>query len=190
MTTGFIQRFKGKITTYVGGIYQGGAQSQAVFVSAGPPTSGGSGTLANIAGVGSLLVDTTNGVQYINTGTSSSPTWKSTGGNILGSVSVAENLTATGSTAVGALALTAHDNFMATVAAGTGVSLANLSQGQSQRVWDRTGTVALKVYVLNGQTIDGTAGSTGVSLTAPKAVEFFAQDGSTFVSTVLGTTSS
>lgn len=190
MANGFTQRFKGKITTFVGGIYQGGVPSQATFTNAGVPTNGTSGTLANIAGVGSLLIDTTNGVTYQNTNTSASPTWTATGGNTLGQVSVATGLTATGSTAAGALVLTAHDNVLATVAAGTGVMLGALVAGQAQQIWDRTGTLALTVYAPGGRTIDGTAGSTGVALTAPKAVRFFAQTGSTIVSSALGAVSS
>jgi hypothetical protein len=190
MASGFVQRFKGKVTTFVGGIYQGGVQSQATFVNAGAPTNWTSGTLAGIATVGSQVIDTTNGVTYLNTGTAASPTWQATGGAGGAAQSVATGLTATGSTFAGALPLTAHDNVMATVAAGTGVVLRALSPGQSQRIWDRTGTVALQVYAPGGATIDGTAGSTGVVLTAPKAIDFFAQTGSTFVSAALGAVSS
>ncbi len=46
-----------------------------VYTNAGSPTSGTSGTLANIAGPGSLLVDTTNKTLYQNTSTKASPTW-------------------------------------------------------------------------------------------------------------------
>lgn len=47
----------------------------SLFTNAGTPTSGTSGTLANIATKGSLLADTTNGVLYVNRGTKASPTW-------------------------------------------------------------------------------------------------------------------
>lgn len=46
-----------------------------VWPHSGAPTNGTSGTFANVASVGDLLVDTTNAVLYINTGTSASPTW-------------------------------------------------------------------------------------------------------------------
>jgi hypothetical protein len=46
-----------------------------VWPHAGAPSNGTTGTYANEAGVGDLLVDTTNAVLYINTGTSASPTW-------------------------------------------------------------------------------------------------------------------
>lgn len=46
-----------------------------IYLNAGAPTSGGSGTFVNIAPVGALLIDTTNAKLYINTGTQASPTW-------------------------------------------------------------------------------------------------------------------
>lgn len=97
-----------------------------------------------------------------------------------------------GSTRAGAYALSSVDNFIGgTVSAGTGVVLsANLQPGGRQRVWARTGTTAVKVYANDPITIDGTAGSTGVSLTAPKAVEFFCENSSTIVSAALGAVSS
>ena len=190
MTTGFVQRYKGKIATAYGGIWQGGVKSVAVFTNAGVPTNGTGGSLAGIAGVGALLVDSTNAVTYQNTGTQASPTWTATGGSGLSTTTVATGLTSTGSTAASALALTAQDNVLATSAAGTGVILAALTAGQRQRVWNRSGTNAIHVYAPGGATIDGTAGTTGVALTAPKAVEFFAETGSTFVSAALGAVSS
>lgn len=51
-----------------------------LYRNAGAPTSGGSGTLKNVAQKGALLLDTTNGVLYINAGTLSSPTWSITSG--------------------------------------------------------------------------------------------------------------
>lgn len=51
-----------------------GAQERT-YKNAGAPTNGGSGTLANVASKGALLVDTTNAKAYVNTGTLSSPTW-------------------------------------------------------------------------------------------------------------------
>lgn len=46
-----------------------------VLTNAGAPTDGTSGTFAGFAGIGSLLLDTTNGVVYVNGGTKASPTW-------------------------------------------------------------------------------------------------------------------
>ncbi len=75
MTTGFVQRFKGKIAVVLGGISQNGVESSASLHYSGTPTNGTSGTYAGIAGVGILLLDTTNGVLYQNKGTLASPTW-------------------------------------------------------------------------------------------------------------------
>ncbi|MBM3458882.1 MAG: hypothetical protein FJX77_10175 [Armatimonadetes bacterium] len=41
--------------------------------NAGAPVNGT--TYANVAEVGALLLDTTNGKLYVNTGTKASPTW-------------------------------------------------------------------------------------------------------------------
>lgn len=48
------------------------------FTNAGAPVNGT--TLAGIALKGALLLDTTNGVLYINSGTQASPTWTITEG--------------------------------------------------------------------------------------------------------------
>ena len=45
------------------------------FRNAGAPTNGTSGTFANQAGPGALLLDTTNAKLYVNTNTKASPTW-------------------------------------------------------------------------------------------------------------------
>lgn len=47
--------------------------------SAGAPVDGTSGTGAGRAPKGAKLIDTTNGVDYINTGTQASPAWVKTG---------------------------------------------------------------------------------------------------------------
>src|SRR5579863_6946710 len=133
MATGFVSRFKGKITTPYGGIYQNGIQSVAIFTNAGVPTSGAAGTAFGVAGPGALLVDTTNKTLYQNTNTLASPTWTQLtlggGGSVvtIGSflrLSVATGITAAGSTAASATALGSTEvNVVATAAAGTGVAL-------------------------------------------------------------------
>ena len=45
------------------------------ITKAGAPVNGTSGDGAGSAGPGSILIDYTNAVMYINTGTKSSPTW-------------------------------------------------------------------------------------------------------------------
>lgn len=47
-----------------------------VWRNAGTPSDGGSGTYANIAEKGDLLIDTTNAKLYQNTNTQASPTWE------------------------------------------------------------------------------------------------------------------
>lgn len=49
------------------------------FTNAGTPTDGTSGTGAGVTGPGSICIDTTNTLHYINTGTLASPTWTKTG---------------------------------------------------------------------------------------------------------------
>lgn len=96
-----------------------------------------------------------------------------------------------GTTRTDATLLTNRDNvILGTVTAGTGVVLANLQAGQAQRLWARTGTIAVTVYAQGTTTIDGTAGSTGVAMTAPKAVEFFCESTGVIVSAALGAVSS
>lgn len=62
-----------------GSAYTGGGlllkNSVRLFVLAGVPVNGTSGTEAGVAGKGSLVVDSTNGKLYINTNTKTSPTW-------------------------------------------------------------------------------------------------------------------
>jgi len=50
-------------------------QNTPIVTNAGAPTNGAAGTYFNQAGIGALLIDTTNGNLYINTGTLASPTW-------------------------------------------------------------------------------------------------------------------
>lgn len=50
-----------------------------MFVNAGAPTDGTSGTQKGFAAKGALLVDSSNGILYINTGTLASPTWTKVG---------------------------------------------------------------------------------------------------------------
>lgn len=47
-----------------------------LFTNAGAPTDGTNGTLAGVANPGSLLVDVTTFVVYMNKNTKASPTWR------------------------------------------------------------------------------------------------------------------
>lgn len=68
-----------------GPIYKGGIpyfkpgirfqKNAGVFSGTGAPTNGTSGTGVGKFGKGSIYIDYTNGKQYFNTGTQSSPTW-------------------------------------------------------------------------------------------------------------------
>jgi hypothetical protein len=69
-----------------------------IYVNAGAPTNGASGTFANIAGPGSQLIDYTNKILYMNTGTKAVPVW--TAGAYLG-VQVAKEVTLTETTGAG-----------------------------------------------------------------------------------------
>lgn len=57
----------------------GGGGGGSIPTFAGTPVNGSSGTLANIAAVGSLLIDSTNGTLYENTGTTPAPQWSNVG---------------------------------------------------------------------------------------------------------------
>ena len=50
-----------------------------ILQTTGAPTNGTSGSYNGIAGKGCLLLDTTNGILYINTNTKASPTWTAIG---------------------------------------------------------------------------------------------------------------
>jgi len=65
-------------------------QNVGIFPNAGTPTSGTSGTFAGLAGKGSILIDHTNGVAYINTNTKASPTWDNLQAILAGDISLAD----------------------------------------------------------------------------------------------------
>lgn len=58
-------------------------QGIGAFTLAGNPTDGTSGSFANMAALGSIVVNTLTGDQFVNRGTKASPIWK----NVTGSVS-------------------------------------------------------------------------------------------------------
>jgi hypothetical protein len=70
-----------------------------IVTNAGAPTNGTSGTYAGQAGKGSVLLDYSNGVLYINSGTLASPIWTQTSAASTGTgpASAGTILTATGS---------------------------------------------------------------------------------------------
>lgn len=158
-----------------------------VWTNAGAPTNGTSGTLKGVAQPGDLLVDTTNKTLYQNTNTSASPTWSlvslpSTG---LRRDTVSNALTAAGTTRTDALALTSTINNVTTAGAGTGVTLPASAVGQAIVVFNG-GANAIKVYGAGSDTIDGVAGSTGVTLTNAKRAIFYCVAANTYISGQLG----
>ena len=100
-------------------------------------------------------------------------------------------LTAAGTTRADALALTKAINVVGTAAASTGVvlpSAATVGIGGSVIVFN-DGANAIKVYGAGSDTIDGVAGSTGVTLTNALRCEFYVTAAATFKSAKLGATS-
>jgi hypothetical protein len=64
-------------STYMpGGSQMPGAVSAGVWLVAGAPVDGTSGTGAGVIIKGGLVADTTNANLYINAGTQASPVWK------------------------------------------------------------------------------------------------------------------
>lgn len=100
-------------------------------------------------------------------------------------------LTATGTTRANALALTKAINFLGTVASGTGVILpaaSTVGVGGCVIVFNG-GANAAKVYAAGSDTIDGTAGATGVTLTNALRCAYFVSAAGTFISAQLGAAS-
>lgn len=102
--------------------------------------------------------------------------------------SCADALTAAGSTRADALALTAQVNNVTTAAASTGVVLPAASVGQIITVFNN-GANPIKVYGAGSATIDGTAGSTGVTLTNALRCAYICVAAGKWLSAKLGATS-
>lgn len=189
----------------------GGTRMGAVWSHAGAPTNGTSGTFAGLAQPGDLLVNTTTAALYQNTNTSASPTWSAapisgaagiTSGTINGATigastpstgaftftgeSVSTGLAAVGTSRANALALTAKTNIVATAAsAAVGVILpasAGLLVGGVVTVINDGPSNAFHVYAAGSDTIDGTAGATGLNLTNAFMCDYLLTAAGTFVS--------
>jgi|GEM_PF-3389812 len=165
----------------------GDVNFEPIWPSAGPPTSGTSGTFAGVAHQHDLLLDNVNFILYVNTNTTASPTWTALGGeqsnvNITGgkirgvtvaatyaSQSYAGGLVAVGSSRTNALALTAAINRVVTAASSAvGVILpasATIGVGGTVTVINDGPGNSFKVYAAGSDTIDTIAGTTGVVLT-------------------------
>src|SRR6185369_11114744 len=133
MATGFMQRFKGRIGVALGGIYQNGVQSVAIFTSTGAPTDGTSGTLAGLTFPGVPLVDTVNGVMYINAGSSSSPTYNQFGRVSVTAGSTAATISNSGLTTLGSTTVGAAFTLAAPTVAGQSKTLFVSTAGSSSQ---------------------------------------------------------
>lgn len=102
--------------------------------------------------------------------------------------SLANGLTAAGTDRATALVLSKEINRIATAAASTGVALPAGVVGQRIVVYN-DGTQAIKVYGNGSDTIDGTAGATGVTLTNAKRCEYRCVAANTIISAQLGAVS-
>lgn len=101
---------------------------------------------------------------------------------------VSNALTAAGTTRADALALTAEVNRVTTAAASTGVILPTGVIGMIIRLFNN-GANPIKVYAAGSETIDGTAGSTGVTLTNALRCQYVFVAANTWVSGQIGAVS-
>jgi hypothetical protein len=114
-------------------------------------------------------------------------------GNISGKYlagSVGAALTAVGTNRGTALQLAAAVNNVSTALSGTGVTLplhTDVGEGGIVDIYSN-GANAIKVYALNSETIDGTAGATGVTLTNTKRCQYTVIGGN-WISAQLGVVS-
>lgn len=106
--------------------------------------------------------------------------------------SVATGLTAAGTNQATALVLSKDVNVIGTAAASTGAvlpSVATVGVGASVEVFN-DGANAIKVYGAGSDTIDGTAGATGVTLTNASRCRYLATASGAWKSSLLGAVSS
>lgn len=180
------------------------AATNGVFclpVNAGAPSNGGSGTGAGLCGPGSLLIDTTNKILYINTNTKASPTWTSIGGASTGvtingiqtltnktltapvinqpvTLYPVQTLAGAGSTQTDAAAITLAASGIVLATGGNGTVGIKLPVGvvgmRITVVNDTTANAVIKVYgnATDSATINGTTGSTAYSQVAKTSVDF------------------
>lgn len=129
----------------------------------------------------------TNMINAINLVASQS----STSSNIFLHGSAATTLTAAGTTLGTALALTSQINNVTTAAASTGVALPAISTvgiGTEITIFNN-GASPIKVYGPSSNTIDGTAGATGVTLTNALRCKYVAVSATAWLSFQLGVVS-
>lgn len=156
---------------------------------AGPPVNGTSGSFAGVTVKGDMLVDTQNGVLYNNTGTQSSPNWTPVPNG-----TYSPGLTAVGTSRANALQLTSLFNRVTTAASSAvGVILppsATIGVGGVVTVANDGPINSFHVYGSGSDTIDGTAGSTGVALTNAFLCEYLVNAAGAYISFRFGFTRS
>jgi len=174
-TTGFTQRWKGKIGTAFGNFYQDGNQAFLVYTNAGAPTNGTSGTLAKIAPPSSLLADTTNLKLYQNTNTKASPTWtifEAAGGTL--TLSNADALSAlAGGAKASATPITTQVARFSTVTTNGDSALLPAATAGGLCILENDTAQWMKVYGAGTDTINNVATATATIIPA-KSVLLFA----------------
>ncbi len=190
---GFTDRYKGKRAFPWLGLYQGGGQAVAVFWNAGAPTSGPTGTLANIANPGALLA-TAEPALYQNTNSLISPTWTATSvagantvTNLVSTGYIAESVApaVTTGVALSEFQLVAQFNRITTNSATTkGVILPLVSAvGVGAGVWVANDTAnSCHVLGAGSDTVDGQVAATGVVLGNGKMAMYLATAAATYIS--------
>lgn len=168
----------------------GGTVTNAYGAYVAAPSN--SGTMTNKWGVYQIDTASKNflaGRTLIGTTTDDGSTAFQVNGNakVTGYVlrSVGNALTATGTTRADALQLAKETNRLTTVASGTGVILPVGQVGMRIRIY-QSGANPVKVYASASETIDGTAGSTGVTLTNALRADYEFVGTNTWISAQLG----
>lgn len=103
---------------------------------------------------------------------------------------VDQTVTATGSSRTGAYAIVANITNVTTAAASTGVVLPAAVKPGARRTIFNNGANAITVYANGTDTIDGTAGATGVTLTNGNRCQYIEVATGKWISALLGATSS
>lgn len=104
--------------------------------------------------------------------------------------SAATGLTASGTDRTGALQLAKAVNVLGTVASGTGVILPAIPAVGAQVIVSNQGANTVAIYGNGSNTIDGTAGATGITMAATHRAMFIATSASAWISVLLGAVAS
>jgi len=127
----------------------------------GAPTNGTSGTFAGFAGPGTLLLDFTNGVAYINTNTQASPTWDNLQAILAGDIALAEGNVLVGN--AGGIAVALDPSAGGNIIVGNDTTMVALDASLDTRILVGDGTTIASV-LMSG---DATLANTGTLSLAP-----------------------